>query len=97
MYSFYVILFIIISLLFSKSQLGLPPGHSPQKNGFCLKNVELMMFCASKVKYNISVNGELVGPITPKRGIRQGGQSPYLFILCTEGLSTLIRQSINNK
>ena len=45
------------------------------------------------VKYSVLVNGEVVGPIYPKQGLRQRDPpSPYLFILCTEGLSILIKQ-----
>lgn len=42
--------------------------------------------------YNIVHDGRIMGPIIPSRGIRQGYPlSPYLFILCAEGLSALIR------
>ena len=41
--------------------------------GFAQKWMEWMMTCVSLVKYNISVNGELVGPITLNRGGGGGG------------------------
>lgn len=47
--------------------------------------------CVQSVWYSIMVNVDMVGPIIPARGLRQGDPiSPYLFILCTERLSTLL-------
>ena len=63
------------------------------KMGFHTRWIECITLCVSTVSYYVSVNGELVDPITPKRGLRQGDPfSPYLFILCAEGLSSLMKQ-----
>ena len=53
-----------------------------------------MMTCITTVSYFILINGEPKGLITPTRGIRQGDPlSPFLFLLCIEGLNTLIVQA----
>lgn len=40
--------------------------------GFCEEWIVWIMRCATIVSYNICLNGELVGPIYPKRELRQG-------------------------
>jgi len=50
--------------------------------------------CVETVDYSVVVNNEMVGPIIPGRGLRQGDLlAPYLFILCAEGLFALIRKA----
>ena len=51
------------------------------------------MRCVTSTRYAVRVNGDLTEPVIPTRGIRQGDPiSPYLFLLCTEGLSCLLKQ-----
>ena len=62
--------------------------------GFCDAWVNLIYECISTMSYSILVNGEPKGEISPTRGIRQGDPlSPYLFLLCSEGLNRLIQHA----
>ncbi|CAJ2636059.1 unnamed protein product [Trifolium pratense] len=66
------------------------------KMGFSQQWIGWIMLCVETVDYSIIVNGNMVGPVVPGRGLRQGDPlSPYLFIICAEGLSALIRQAEN--
>ena len=41
----------------------------------------------------VLINGELRGRISPLMGVRQGDPiSPYLFLLCLEGLSAMLKR-----
>ncbi|CAH9121449.1 unnamed protein product [Cuscuta epithymum] len=63
---------------------------------FDLNFVDLIMLCVSTVRYRVLVNGELTETIIPTRGLRQGDSlSPYLFILCVEGLAFIINRAVS--
>ncbi|XP_060969468.1 uncharacterized protein LOC133036755 [Cannabis sativa] len=60
--------------------------------GFHRHWVHLIMSCVTSVSYNITHGGHSMGPILPTRGLRQGDPlSPYLFLICAEGLSLLFK------
>uniref|UniRef100_A0A803PAC2 Reverse transcriptase domain-containing protein n=1 Tax=Cannabis sativa TaxID=3483 RepID=A0A803PAC2_CANSA len=53
--------------------------------------IDLILACFSTATFSFSLNQQVVGTVKPTRGIRQGDPlSPYLFLLCSEGLSSLI-------
>ncbi|GLU12062.1 hypothetical protein SLE2022_287710 [Rubroshorea leprosula] len=52
------------------------------------------MACVTSVQYEVLLNGSEAGRVSPTRGIRQGDPlSPYLFILCAEGLTAMIHDA----
>ena len=64
-----------------------------QRLGFNERWISLVMMCISTVSYSVLINGEAKGNIVPTRGLRQGDPiSPYLFLLCAEGLSAMLRK-----
>ena len=65
-----------------------------RKLGFASHFIDMIMLCVTTVQYNINVNSDLVGLITPGRGLRQSDPlSSYMFIICVKGLSALIKQA----
>lgn len=65
--------------------------------GFSNTWINWIWLCVTTVSYNVCFNGTNIGPITPKRGLRQGDLlSPYLFLLCVEGLSASITKAVNS-
>ena len=62
-----------------------------RRMGFNEQWIALMMTCVKTVSYSVLENGEPKGLIQPSRGIRQGDPlSPFVFLLCMEGLNSLI-------
>ena len=63
-----------------------------KRMGFGAKIVAVIMRCISTPSFSVVINGRVGGKIAPTRGLRQGCPlSPYLFLICAEGLSALIR------
>ncbi|GAA0153979.1 hypothetical protein LIER_12088 [Lithospermum erythrorhizon] len=68
------------------------------KLGFCRLFVDWVMCLVSSVSYSFLINGAPRGSLRPSRGIRQGDLfSPYLFLLCAEGLTCLLGDAEERK
>ena len=65
-----------------------------RKLGYNERWINPIMICVNTVSYSVLVNGEPKGLIRPTRRIRQGNPlSPFLFLLCMEGLHSLISKA----
>jgi hypothetical protein len=65
-----------------------------KKLGFNKPFVDRLMMCVRSVKYRIKVNDEFTEEIIPDKGLHQGDPlSPYLFLICAEGFSSLMHHA----
>ncbi|XP_060969549.1 uncharacterized protein LOC133036814 [Cannabis sativa] len=68
-----------------------------QKFQFPHRFIHLIFACISTATFQFNLNDKVVGNVNPTRGIRQGDPlSPYLFLLCAEGFSSLLHQQERN-
>lgn len=64
------------------------------KFGFKNRWIQRVMACIKSVTYSFMNNGKVFGDVCPQRGIRQGDPIfPYIYILCAEGLSSILRRN----
>lgn len=55
--------------------------------------IDRIMKYIKTVSYIFLHNGKFFGNVIPQRGVRQGDLiSPYLYIMCAEGLSGILRR-----
>lgn len=65
-----------------------------EKFGFNQIWIHRIMQFIGYVWYSFLHNGEEFGCVTLERGLRQGDPiSPYIYIMCAEGLSAIIRRN----
>ena len=64
------------------SRLGLPKGW-----------IDRVMSCVTTLSFFVSINGKTYCNILPSRGLRRYFLSPYLFLLCVEGFSSLLSRA----
>ncbi|KAG8499905.1 hypothetical protein CXB51_006559 [Gossypium anomalum] len=72
-------------------------GEIMNRMGFAQEWTNSIMKCMSNVSYTTVVNGSIGEIFYPTRGLRQGNPlSPFLFLICAEGLSCLMRLALRD-
>lgn len=67
-------------------------GSIMRKMGFAFGWVEQILKCVTLISYLVSINGKKGDFFLTTRDLRQGDPlSPFLFLICSEGLSSLMR------
>lgn len=67
-----------------------------RRMGFQERWIAFSMMCVKNMSYSVFINGVLKGCINPTWGLCQGDPiSFYLFLLCAEGLSAMIKMEVS--
>ena len=62
--------------------------------GFPEEWMTRVMSCVTTPSFLVRINGKAYGNIIPSRGLCQGDPlSPYLFLLCAEGFTSLLSKA----
>lgn len=62
-----------------------------------LQSISLIICCLTTTSISVWWNGEITEKFLPFWGIRQGDPlSPYIFVLCLEWLSSMIKEKVSN-
>ncbi len=73
-------------------------GTTMGQLGFSPKWISLILRCISTVSYSVLLNDTPRPVFVPQRGLRQGDPlSPYLFVICAEGLSAALQNAVDRK
>ncbi|XP_050259845.1 uncharacterized protein LOC126704900 [Quercus robur] len=103
-YTRFVLIPKILPQLIAPTQSAFVPGRLIMDNVLVAYETLHAMHCGKSGKKGslalkldvICINGKAYGNIIPSRGLRQGDPlSPYLFLLCAEGFTTLLAKSEN--
>ena len=66
--------------------------------GFAQGWIDMIMRCVKTARFSVKLNSGLSELFLPSRGLRQGDPlSPYLFLLCVEGFSALLKRAQQEK
>lgn len=69
-----------------------------QTLGFAERWIHLIITCVTSTSYSVLLNGQVGAWLTPSHGLHQRNPiSPYLYLICTEGLSVLLMEAENAK